>query len=328
MSQRRKIAIAYAFAVPVVLVVVLFLHAALLGVSSSASGMAQAAKVMQETDTALSLLTEAATNAQKYVTSGGDQTWNSAYQDSVSQLRKVLQGIDDETKIDKSVHAKSASLASLVTKQFILFEQSMAVAKKNPSARDKTATNVEDQKLRDDIGKCMAEIKSAQQTRLQQQGEAATRSVGLARMFTTYGGGLVIWLVGVAAFLLFHDEKARAWAGLERRVHTKILQTLPLGVSLATDSGTILYANAAEEALLGYERGELLGNNVTLLHDLEGQGAAQTLNEILDRLGAGKTWSGELPVRKKDGTIQKEPSWVMNLDVPGKVYRVFIHNTY
>jgi len=59
MSQRRKIAIAYAFAVPVVLVVVLFLHAALLGVSSSASGMAQAAKVMQETDAALSLLTEA-----------------------------------------------------------------------------------------------------------------------------------------------------------------------------------------------------------------------------------------------------------------------------
>ena len=81
MSQRRKIAIAYAFAVPVVLVVVLFLHAALLGVSSSANGMAQAGKVMQETDAALSLLTEAATNAQKYVTSGGDQTWNSAYQD-------------------------------------------------------------------------------------------------------------------------------------------------------------------------------------------------------------------------------------------------------
>ena len=326
MSQRRKIAIAYAFAVPVVLVVVLFLHAALLGVSSSANGMVQAAKVMQGTDAALSLLTEAATNAQKYVTSGGDQTWKSAYQDSVSQLRKVLQGIDDETKIDKSVQAKSASLAPLVAKQIILFERSMAAAKKNPSARDKTATNVEDQKLRDDIGKYMAEIKSAQQTRLQQQGEAATRSVRLARMFTTYGGGLVIWLVGLAAFLLFHDEKARVWAGVERRVHTKILQTLPLGVSLATDSGIILYANPAEEALLGYERGELLGNNATLLHDLEGQGGAQTVNEILDWLGAGKTWSGELPVRKKDGTVQKKPSWVMNLDVPGKVYRVFVHN--
>jgi PAS domain S-box-containing protein len=326
MSQRRKIAIAYAFAVPVVLAVVLLLHAALIGVSSSANGMAQAAKVMQETDAALLLLTEAATNAQKYVTSGGSQTWNSAYQDSVSHLRKVLQEIDDETKIDKSVQAKSASLAPLVAKQIILFERSMAVAKRDPSARDKTATYVEDQKLRDDIGKYMAEIKSAQQTRLQQQGEAATGSVRLASMFTTYGGGLVIWLVGVAAFLLFHDEKARAWAGVERRVHTKILQTLPLGVSVATDSGIILYANPAEEALTGYERGELLGNNATLLHDLEGQGGEQTVNQILDRLGAGKSWSGELPVRKKDGTIQKPPSWVMNLDVPGKVYRVFVHN--
>ena len=113
---------------------------------------------------------------------------------------------------------------------------------------------------------------------------------------------------------------------MERRVHSKILQTLPLGVSLATDSGIILYANPAEEALLGYERGGLLGTNSNLVHDLEGQGGAQTANEILDWLGAGKTWSGELPVRKKDGTIQKNPSWVMNLDVPGKVYRVFIHN--
>jgi PAS domain S-box-containing protein len=326
MSQRRKIAIAYAFAVPVVLVVVLSLHVALLGVSSSANGMAQAAKVMLETDAARSLLNEAATNAQKYVSSGGDQTWNSAYQNSVSQLRKVLQGIDDETKIDKSVQAKSVSLEPLVAKEIILFERAMAGAKTKPSARDKTATNVEDQELRDDIGKCMAGIKSAEQTRLQQQGEAAARSVRLARTFTTYGGGLVIWLVGVAAFLLFHDEKARVWGGVERRVHTKILQTLPLGVSLATDSGIIIYANSAEEALLGYERGELLGNNATLLHDLEGQGGAQTLNEILDWLGAGKTWSGELPVRKKDGTVQKKPSWVMNLDVPGKVYRVFIHN--
>ena len=326
MPQRRKIAIAYAFAVPVVLVVVLFLHTALLGVSSSSSGMVQSAKAVQDTGMALSLLEEAGANAQKYVASGGEKPYDKAYKDSVAELRLVLQRMDDRTQTAPSIHAKFLTLAPLVGKQFVLFEQAMEVSKKNSTARVKAPPVVENQKLSDDIGKILAEIKAAEQAELQRQSDGATRSVRLANMFTTYGGGLLIWLVGVAAFLLFHDEKARAWKGIERRVHTIILQTLPLGVSVATDTGTILYANPAEEALLGYEQGELLGNNATLLHDLEGKSGEQTVNGILERLNSGRAWSGELPVRRKDKTIHNTPSWVMNMDVPGHVYRVFIHN--
>jgi PAS domain S-box-containing protein len=326
MSQRRKIAIAYAFAVPVVLIVVLFLHTALLGVSSSSTGMAQAAKVVQDAGAAISLLAEAGANAQKYVASGGDKVYDSAYQESVLEFRKVLHQIDDRTKEEPSVHAKFSTLEPLVARQIIVFEQARAESQKNTSARDKTTPVIEDQKLSNDIGQLLAEIKAAEQVELQEQSVGVTRSVRLANMFTTYGGGLLIWLVGVAAFLLFHDEKARAWKGVERRVHTTILQTLPLGVSVATDSGTILYANPAEEAILGYGQGELLGNNATLLHDLEGKDGEQTVSEILERLSSGRAWSGQLPVRRKDKTIHKTPSWVMNMDVPGKVYRVFIHN--
>lgn len=326
MSQRRKIAIAYAFAVPVVLIVVLFLHTALLGVSSSSSGMTQAAKVVQDAGVAISLLVEARANAQKYVVSGGDKVYDSAYQDSVLELRKALQQIDDRTKEEPSVHAKFSTLKPMIARQIVLFEQARAVSQKNSTARDKATPVIENQKLSDDIGKILAEIKAAEQVELQQQSVEVTRSVRLANMLTTYGGGLLIWLVGVAAFLLFHDEKARAWKGVERRVHTTILQTLPLGVSVATDTGIILYANPAEEAILGYGRGELLGNNATLLHDLEGKDGEQTVSEILGRLNSGRAWSGQLAVRRKDKTIHKTPSWVMNMDVPGKVYRVFIHN--
>ena len=186
-------------------------------------------------------------------------------------------------------------------------------------------SGAEVQSVLSDIEKTREEINGVQQVRLNQQVAACAARMRVAKALTTYGGGLLIWLVAVGAVLLFYDEKARAWKGVERRVHTKVLQILPLGVTVATDAGIILYANPAEEDLLGYGPGELLGNNAAHLHDLEGPGSERTVNEILDRLGEGKTWEGELPIRKKDGTTLKAPSWVMNLDVPGKVYRVFVH---
>ena len=325
MSQRRKIAVAYAFAVPVVLLIVLFLHASLLGVSGSGGEIVQAAQVIQKVDSANLLLKEAGANVQNFVASGGDQTYNTAYQKAIAALRDDLDKLGEQTKDEQSVQAKLQTLWPLISKQLGLFDQAMATVSKNPARRTKPVSGPDTQTLLD-IDRTMEEIDAVQQMRLQEQVRTATRSVGMAKMFTTYGGGLLVWLVGVASFLLFYDEKARVWKGVERRVHTKVLQILPFGVLVATDAGVILYANPAEEALLGYRSGELLGNNATLLHDLEGPAGVRIVDEILDRLGAGKTWEGELLVRKKDGTILKSLSWVMNLDVPEKMYRVFVHH--
>ncbi len=325
MSQRRKIAIGYAFAVPVVLLVVLSLHTGLVGVSGSTGVIVAAAQVMQEVGSARDLLKEAGANAQKYASSGGDQTYNLAYQKSAAALRDTLQKIGLQTKDNKAVQENFRALWPLVSKQLGQFDQLVAAVRKNPAESRKAAAGAQTENLYADIDKILDQIDAVQQARLKQQGPASVRSLGMAKALTTYGGGLMIWLVAVGAFLLFYDEKARAWKGVERRVHTKILQILPLGVSVATDVGIILYANPAEEDLLGYGPGELLGNNAALLHDLEGPSNERTVNEILDRLGLGKTWAGDLPIRKKDGTILKTPSWVMNLDVPGKVYRVFVH---
>lgn len=136
----------------------------------------------------------------------------------------------------------------------------------------------------------------------------------------------MIWLIGLAAFLLFHGDRARAWKGVERRVHTRILEDLPLGVCLTTESGTIVYANHAEDATFGYETGELIGKNVTRLHPSDG--AEPVLREVIDRLGPSQIWSGELARRRKDTTTPNVTSWITNLDVAGKFYRVFIHDPY
>jgi len=325
MSQRRKVALAYAFGVPVVLLIVLFLHTSLLRVSGSAGEITEAARVIQKVGSANFLLNAAEANVQNFVASGGGQTYNTDYQKAVAALRDNLDKLGEQTKDEQSVQAKLQTLGPLISKQLGLFDQAMAAVRKNPAGRTKLASGPDTQTLRRDIDRTMDEIDAVQQIRLQEQVRTTSRGVGMAKMLTTYGGGLLVWLVGVASFLLFYDEKARRWKGVERRVHTKVLQVLPFGVLVTTETGVVLYANPAEEALLGYKSGELLGNNATLLHDLEGPPGARIVDEILDRLGAGKTWEGELLVRKRDGTILKSLSWVMNLDVPEKVYRVFVH---
>ena len=325
MTQRQKIAIAYAFAVPVAVVVFFLLRSAQSAISSTASDMATAAQVIDGTDIVIAGLRNAGSSAQKYAASGADLESFRAHENSVLQLRKGLKQIDEQTKGEQTVQSKLVTLIPLIEKQIRQDEQMMAASRKRAAAREKGVPIVTDPGLTEEIGKNIEDINAVERIRLQHQGEATAQNVRKASVFTLYGGGAIVWLVGVGAFLLFHDEKTRVWAGIERRVHTNVLQSLPLGVTVATENGLIVYANPAEENLMGFERGGLLGSNATILHDLEGKASEPTVNAILADLNADKVWKGELPVRKKDGTTRNISSWVMNIAFPGKVYRTFVH---
>ena len=170
------------------------------------------------------------------------------------------------------------------------------------------------------------ESKAAQLARLIEQKQSANRTVHFTELVNTFGGILAIWLVGVAAFLLFHDEKARAWTGVERRVHTRIVETLPLGVCLTTVSGGVLYTNPAEEAIFGYGREELIGKDATGLHEPLLPGTGLSVEETIDRLGPGQTWFGDVTIKRKDGAPLKTHAWITNIEVAGKLYRLFVHN--
>lgn len=174
--------------------------------------------------------------------------------------------------------------------------------------------------------KLAEENRAALRTRLIEHREIADGTAHFAEVVNTFGGILSIWLVGVAAFLLFHDEKARAWTGVERRVHTRIIETLPLGVCLSTVSGGILYTNPAEDAIFGYGREELIGKDAARLHGPLPSEPGLAVEEAIDRLGPGQTWSGDVTIRRKDGTTLKALAWIMNMEVAGKLYRLFVHN--
>ena len=322
MTQRRKIALSYAFAVPIVLAIALFQHWAFFGVNSTEIRIAEEAGALQDCGAIISSLKQAETQAKKYAASNNSDDAN-LNQIAVSQLKAALQELGELTKSEPSTQSKLQTLRPLVSKWIGLLQTAMVDRKEEGVVQN---GDPEGQRLRDAIEGTIADIQSFQQVRLQQEKESAARSLHLASAFTTYGGAVTIWLVGVAAFLLFHDEKARAWTGVERRVHTKILETLPFGVSLTTDSGIILYANPAEEALFGYPHGELVGRNAILLHGTDGEDAERTISEIFARLDSTRSWSGEFSICKRNGTPGKVSSWIMNLQVADKLFRLFLHN--
>ena len=319
MTQRRRIAIAYLFAVPAVLGVVLSQHVAFVRLKHAGAGMSQASEALRQSNVALSLLNDAEAEAQRYV-SGGDQGSRDLFLSDVARLHSVLRRLGDLT--DSSSQAQLASLEVLVQKRIGLLQQLIDRNNHAPQKR----TGLDAGKPTDDIGKLIEEIETTQQIRLEQQREAADQSLRFATGVNIFGGFLTIWLVGVAALLLFHDEKRRAWSGMERRVHTRVLETLPLGVSLSTEAGAIIYANRAEEATFGYDEGELIGQNVTRLHVCGRDGTEPDIEEIIDRLGHAETWSGELTIRKKDGSTARTAAWITNMGVSGKFYRMFVHN--
>lgn len=78
---------------------------------------------------------------------------------------------------------------------------------------------------------------------------------------------------------------------------------------LITDaSGSIVYANPAFEAVTGYTRREVLGQNPRLLKSGAQDKAFYTA--LWATLAAGQTWHGRLINRKKDGTLYTEEATI------------------
>ena len=92
--------------------------------------------------------------------------------------------------------------------------------------------------------------------------------------------------------------------------HKKALQSIKFQASLldaveqaviATDvRGTVIYWNSFAEKLYGWPASEAIGRNIMgLTPSVDAQEQAR---KILDKLSAGESWSGELTVRRRDGS--------------------------
>ncbi len=322
MAMGRKIAMIYVFAVPAIIGVVLFQRATYLRVATEESRMSAAAEVLHNCDLATTLLKEPDLNAGGPV----DVSDNPAGPVGNEQLSEALQRLAQLTANEPSVQAQVRVLNSLAARRSALIESVATLRNEGTLASRLHAAEAEDHRLRDGIAEALSPLRTSYQVALQRQGAGATQNLRIAGASILYGGFLSVWLVGAAAMLLFHDEKARTWTGIERRVHTRILQELPLPVCLTTKGGVILYSNPAQDVALGYQPGELLGKNVTSLigpTDFE-----PALEDVLDRLGPNQNWSGDLELRRTDRTRVETEASITNLEVAGRFYRLYVQNPH
>jgi PAS domain S-box-containing protein len=109
------------------------------------------------------------------------------------------------------------------------------------------------------------------------------------------GGGRVR---GFVAFVRDLSERKRAEDSTRFQAH--LLNTVEQAV-IATDlAGTITYWNQHAARLYGWPAAEAVGRNV--LEVTPADTSAEQAAEIMSRLVAGETWSGEFRVRRRDGS--------------------------
>lgn len=125
--------------------------------------------------------------------------------------------------------------------------------------------------------------------------------------------GKVIRSVGMAQDITERkqaaEEKERLLAAINQASETVLI----------TDAeGTIQYVNPAFEKVSGYSREEVMGKNPRVLKSSEQDDAFY--RSMWKILAAGKTWSGRITNRKKDGTLYTEDATISPVkDDTGKI---------
>lgn len=84
------------------------------------------------------------------------------------------------------------------------------------------------------------------------------------------------------------------------RFQAHLLDTVEQAV-IATDlSGTIIYWNRFAEKLYGWPAAEIIGRNI--IEVTPSQAEQEQASEVMSRLQAGQSWSGQFKVQRRDGT--------------------------
>ena len=104
----------------------------------------------------------------------------------------------------------------------------------------------------------------------------------------------------VRAVVTHADITTRRLAEETTLFRSHLLDTVEQAV-IATDlSGTIIYWNRFAEKLYGWPAADIAGRNV--IEVAPSQAVRKQASEIMSRLSAGQSWSGEFTVRRRDGT--------------------------
>lgn len=117
--------------------------------------------------------------------------------------------------------------------------------------------------------------------------------------------------------VLVREHEARVWAELTETRYRNLFEGVADAIFVTDDRQQVIDANAAALALVGYERGDLIGHS---LEDLLAVPFSWTEEQRAELLSAGH-WQGELELRRRDRSVVPVEARTTVVELPtGVVY--------
>ncbi|MEJ7626477.1 MAG: PAS domain S-box protein [Ferruginibacter sp.] len=107
-------------------------------------------------------------------------------------------------------------------------------------------------------------------------------------------------------------------------LQAQVLESMDEGVSVSDEMGYILFTNAAEDRMFGYECGELTGKHATIQNAYPQEENIRIVVEVIEAVSTSGSWTGEWYNKKKDGTTFYTQSHISAIEVSGKKLMVCV----
>ncbi len=320
----KKLVVGYILAVPVLLVLYVLQIMSIQSATNTHRRIASANQTIAAADALDGRLQDARKALNEYLTTN-KSAHLTQYQSTTSKAREAMQQLILSTHGDHAEEARAQKVELAVKNRFDLFQQEIDLwTKQGPSPAQLGEMDAQGEKQMEAIRGSLGKIKKYESDHLPGWLGVAQAGIEKANTLSPISGVLGLWLVIVAALLMYRDAKQRSWRGIERRIQTGIVETLPFGVCLADEHGLIFFTNAAQDSLFGYEPGGMIGRHLTVLHNVPRAEGDDFFDEAMRQLAERGEWRGEFPGRKKNGTSFTCVSQAVTMELSGKSYRVFL----
>ena len=248
-----------------------------------------------------------------------------SYQEAVGKMKKSMQRLVSLAHDDAAEKARVEKLEPAVNKTLEVLQQAVDLHLKEGSKPEKQIEyDGQVEKQVEVIQPLLAEMKKYESDHLPDFYATAHASVNKVETLTPFASLLSIWMVLVAALLLYRDSTRRAFKGVERRIHTRIFETLPFGVCLVDEHGLINMTNPAQDSLFRYPQSGLIGRHLSILYNAPRENGEALVEQAMEELNQHGQWRGEFSARTKDGNKFNCLCQAVKLDLSGKPHHVFL----
>lgn len=320
-AAAKRIVVLYALAVPVLIVIGVVQHrmvqnlGAAQGAVSRTGLTVQALHAVGSTLRELEAEFESNQNRSRVLDTQRIAERIAAARGALEQLHLLL--MNDEERM-----VKFSSLNSKVGSQLEAAEKSLADIQRRPAAA--RPRSPEDAARPTTIEATLIEMTAAEVGRLKRQTEEARELSTRAATVLGIGSIVAIWLVALAALLIHRQTVEKRWKGVERRVHTRILETLPVGVCMMDAAGFVLYTNRALDEMTGLKPEESVGRYFSNLHTHPREERDRLIEEITQRLQFGAIWEGEFVGLRKGGKLYRCVARAVATEIGEKPHWLFL----